>query len=142
MNRDNISVALAELKETLLLSNPIVCNLSASGLTLDCMPVLIAELEPLKQVFALDLLLNRIRATWQELLPVVESFLNGNVVQYLDLSMNYLPALESLQKDTVLLNTYKAFAERLSFGMDGNPSTHNKELDHWTKAARRFKREA
>ncbi|DBA98920.1 TPA: hypothetical protein ACH3X1_014666 [Trebouxia sp. C0004] len=140
LNQDNIFVALAELKETLLISNPTVCNLSASGLTLDSMPLLITELEPLKQVFALDLSLNHIRATWQELLPVVESFLN--VVQYLDLSMNYLPALQSLQKDTVLLNKYKAFGERLSFGLDGNPLTHNQEIDHWIKAAKRFKQEA
>ena len=31
LNQGNMSVALAELKESLLLDNPIVCNLSASG---------------------------------------------------------------------------------------------------------------
>ena len=31
LNHGNIFVALAELKESLLLDNPIVCNLSASG---------------------------------------------------------------------------------------------------------------
>ncbi|DBA73832.1 TPA: hypothetical protein ACH3X2_009582 [Trebouxia sp. C0005] len=106
------------------------------------MPVLIAELKPLTQVFALDLSLNQIRANWQDFLPVVKSFLNGNVVQYLDLSMNCLPALESLQKDTVLLDKYKSFGERLSFGLDGNPLNHNKEIDHWIQAARKFKQVA
>ncbi len=142
LNRDNISVALAELKETLLFDNRIVCNLSASGLTLDCLSVLPAQLKPLKHVYALDLSLNRIRATWQELLPVVKSFLDGDVVQYLDLSMNYLPGLQTLQEDTGLLNTYKSFGERSSFGLDGNPLTGNKEINHWIKAGRRFKQEA
>jgi len=126
LNRDNISVALAELKETLLFDNRIVCNLSASGLTLDCLSVLPAQLKPLKQ----------------ELLPVVKSFLDGDVVQYLDLSMNYLPGLQTLQEDTGLLNTYKSFGERSSFGLDGNPLTGNKEINHWIKAGRRFKQEA
>lgn len=90
LNQDNISVALAELKETLLGNHRIVCNLSASGLTLDCVSILPAQLKPLKHVYALDLSLNHIRATWQQL-PVLKSFLDDNVVQYLDLSMNYLP---------------------------------------------------
>ncbi len=134
LNRGNISVALAELKETLLLDNRIVCDLSASGLTLDCVSVLPAQLKPLEHVYALDLSLNRIRATWQELLPVVQSFLDGDVVQYLDLGMNYLPGLQTLQENTGLLNTYKSFGERLSLGLDGNPLTGNKEIDHWIKA--------
>lgn len=101
MNRDNISVALAELKETLLLDNRIVCDLSASGLTLDCVSALPAHLKPLEHVYALDLSLNRIRATWQELLPVVQSFLDGDVVQHLDLGTNYLPGLQTLQKTQI-----------------------------------------
>ena len=56
--------------------------------------------------------------------------------------MNYLPALETLQKDTDLLESYKSFGERLSLGLDGNPLTGNKELDQWIKAGRRFKQEA
>ena len=45
-------------------------------------------------------------------------------------------------RDTHLLNSYKSFGERLSFGLDGNPLTGNEELDHWIKAGRRFKQEA
>ena len=142
LNRDNICVALAELTDTLLGNNRIVCNLSASGLTLDCVIDLPAQLKPLKHVYALDLSLNRIQATWQQLLPVVKSFLDDNVVQYLDLGMNYLPALQTLQDDRDLLKSYKSFGERLSFGLDGNPLTGNEELDHWIKAGRRFKQEA
>ncbi|KAL3154952.1 hypothetical protein ABBQ38_011481 [Trebouxia sp. C0009 RCD-2024] len=142
LNQDNISVVLAELKETLLGDNRIVCNLSASGLTLDCVSILPAQLKPLKHVYALDLSLNRIRATWQQLLPVVKSFLDGKVVQYLDLSMNYLPALQTLQEDPHVLKSYKSFGETLSFGLDGNPLTGNEEIDHWITAGRRFKQEA
>lgn len=145
LNLSNISVALAELRDSLLLDNPIVCDLSASGLTLDCVTVLPAQLKPLEHVYALELSLNRIRATWQELLPVVQSFLDGDVVQYLDLGMNYLPGLpglQTLQKSTGLLNTYKSFGERLSLGLDGNPLTGNQEIGHWIQAGRRFKQEA
>lgn len=119
-----------------------MCNLSASGLTLDCVSVLPAQLKLLKYVYALDLSLKRIQATWQQLLPVVTSFLDGNVVQYLDLSMNPLPALEYLQEDPGLLDSYKSFGERLSLGLAGNPLTHDEEIDHWIKAGRKFKEEA
>ena len=54
-------------------------------------------------------------------------------MQYLDLSLNFLPALQTLQKDKGLFSTYKS-GERLSFGLDGNPLTGNGELDHWIKA--------
>ena len=115
LNRDNISVALAELKETLLGDNPIVCNLSASGLTLDCVSGLPAQLKPLKHVYALDLSLNRIRATWQQLLPVVKSFLDDDVVQYLVLSMNYLPSVQTLQADTSSFKQLQKFWREVEF---------------------------
>ena len=86
-------------------------------------------------MYALDLSVNRIRATWQELLPIVKSFLDGEVVLYLDLSTNYLPGLEALQENTTLLNTYKSFGERLCLRLDGNPLTGNEETDHWIKLA-------
>ena len=65
LNVDNIHGALTELRETLLFSNLFVCNLSASGLTLECVSVLPALLKPLAHVYALDLSLNQIRSTWQ-----------------------------------------------------------------------------
>lgn len=65
LNLDKISVALTELKETVLFSNRIVCNLSASGVTLECVSVLPDLLRPLAHLYALDLSLNHMRATWQ-----------------------------------------------------------------------------
>lgn len=116
-HRHNVYVALSELKQLLPLSNRVVCKLSASGLTLDCASVLLAELKPLERVYALDLSLNHIRATWQELLPVVKT------VRHLDLSINYLPALQTLQEDFDLLNAYKSLGKKLSLDLDGNPLT-------------------
>ena len=70
-------------------------------------------------VYALDLSLNRIKADWEELLPIVRDFLGTKTVEYLDLSLNYLPALETLQQSDVLLRGYTAYGETLSLGVDG-----------------------
>ena len=97
LTRENIHLVLAELQEIFLVAERLVCNLSASGLTLDCVPILPAHLKFVKPVYALDLSLIQIGANWQELMPVVKSFLDDNTVQYLDLDINCLPALQTLQ---------------------------------------------
>jgi len=48
------------------------------------------------KVAALDLSFNRIRCnSWEETEPVLDQLLGDGVVQYLDLSNNYLLALET-----------------------------------------------
>ena len=48
------------------------------------------------KVVALDLSFNRIRCnSWEEIKPVLDQLLGDGVVQYLDLSNNYLLALET-----------------------------------------------
>ena len=47
-----------------------------------------------------------------------------------------------MENDADLLQTYTGFGEKLSLGLDGNPLTGNKNIDHWIIAGRRFKREA
>lgn len=72
----------------------------------------------------------------------MKSLLDHDVVQYLALGMNALPPVQTLQKDAALSSMYRSYGKRLSFGLDGNPLTGSDELDHWIKAARRFKEEA
>lgn len=145
LDSKNISVALDELNKELRVGGRVTCNLSSSGLTLDCVRGLPAQLRSLSvdtRVYALDLSLNRITAGWAELLPIVEDFLSANTVEYLDLSLNFLPALETLQQSDVLLRGYTAYGERLSLDVDGNFLTGKQEYDRWVLGARKFKREA
>ena len=145
LNSENMSLALEELNRELRFGGRVTCNLSSSGLTLDCVRGLPDQLRSLSadtRVYDLDLSLNRITAGWKELLPVVRDFLSTKTVEYLDLSLNYLPALETLQQNDVLLRDYTAYGERLSLGVDGNFLTGDQEYDRWILGARRFKREA
>lgn len=145
LDSKNISESLNELYRELRFGGRVTCNLSMSGLTLDCvrrLPDQLRSLSPDIRVYALDLSLNRIRSGWEELLPIVQDFLSTETVEYLDLSLNYLPALETLQQDDVLLRAYTAYGERLSLGLDGNFLTGKEECDRWILSARKFKHEA
>ncbi|KAA6427624.1 MAG: hypothetical protein FRX49_02287 [Trebouxia sp. A1-2] len=145
LDSKNISIALDELKRELRFGGRVTCNLSSSGLTLDCVRGLPDQLRSLSanvRLYALDLSLNRITANWEELLPIVRDFLGTKTVEYLDLSLNYLPALETLQQSDVLLRGYVSYGDRLSLGVDGNFLTGDQEYDRWILGARKFKREA
>ncbi|KAL3139902.1 hypothetical protein ABBQ38_004194 [Trebouxia sp. C0009 RCD-2024] len=141
LHSKNISVALDALNKELRFGGRVTCNLSSSGLTLDCVRGL-RSLSADTRVYALDLSLNRIKAGWAELLPIVEDFLSANTVEYLDLSLNYLPALETLHESDVLLRGYTAYGEILCLDVDGNFLTGKQEYDRWVRGARKFKREA
>lgn len=145
LDSSNITVALDELKGELRFGGPVTCNMSSSGLTLDCVRALPNQLRSLSaygRVYALDLSLNRIQADWNDLLPIVQDFLENKTVEYLDLSLNHLPPLDALQQNRALLHDYTKYGDQLSLGVDGNFLTGNEDYDRWVRGARRFKREA
>ena len=116
LDRGNISVALAELKKTMLCDNRIVCNLSASGLTLDCVSVLPAQLKPLKYVYALDLSSNRIRATWPQL--CCRELFGWQRCAIPGPKHEPVATHRDFARRPGLLDSYKSFGERLSLGFD------------------------
>lgn len=65
---------------------------------------------------------------------------NDDLVQFLDLGLNYLPPLQSLVEDPAMFEKLKVFGSRLGLGMDGTPCTGNKGIDYWILNARNFKR--
>ena len=74
----------------------VMVNLSDNDLTLTSVRDLIQLLQQDKRIqgiVALDLSLNRIQATWEEIAPVIATLLKKSLVQNLNLSLNYLPAL-------------------------------------------------
>jgi len=92
-------------------------------------------------VFALDLSLNRINASsWGEVCRLARKFMDA--VEYLDLSLIYLPPLQSLKEDKVAEKKLKDFRDRLSLGSDCNSFCGDPDVHHWTRNARRFKQEA
>ena len=94
------------------------------------------------RVFALDMSMNRIQTDWTSLNEIINRLLGSNLVQYLDLGMNYLPALSSLDESLLVKQNFAKLGQRLSLALDCNSYTGIADFDHWTKNARTFKREA
>ncbi len=96
------------------------------------------------KVAALDLSFNRIRCnSWEETEPVLDQLLGDGVVQYLDLSNNYLLALETWKQNRRMSEKFKKIGNRLSLlGFDSNPFTGNSDIDFWLRNARAFKQQA
>ena len=65
--------------------------------------------------------------------------LNDDLVQFLDLGLNYLLPLQSLVEDPAMFEKFKVLGSRRSLGMNGTPCTGNKGIDYWILNARNFK---
>ncbi len=114
-------------------SDSIVSDLSSSGLTLEAAFQLAELMQAQTGVFALDLSLNRINASsWGEVCRLARKFMDA--VEWLDLSLIYLPPLQSLKEDKVAEKKVKDFRDRLSLGSDCNSFCG----DPWTRNARRY----
>lgn len=144
LNEKTIPIVMQELKQRQNLgfdSDSIVCDLSSNGLTLEAAFQLAEHMQAQTGVFALDLSLNRIRvSSWAEVCRLARKPLDA--AELLDLSLNYLPPLESLKEDKVAEKELKGFGDRLSLGSDCNSLCGDPDVDHWTRNARRFKQEA
>ena len=92
-------------------------------------------------VFALDLSMNRIRADWSALNDVVNRLLGSNLVQLLDLGMNYLPNLSTLAVFPSIKQNFLNFGRRVSLALDCNTLNGIADHDWWVESARTFKRE-
>ena len=125
---------------------PSVVNLSDNDLTLTSVRELAQLLDKDKSVqglLALDLSLNRIRATsWEEITPLIDLLLNKPLVQNLNLSLNSLPALETLNDDPQMKEELYSYGRRLSLGYDNQMNIGEPDVDYWTQNAREFKRVA
>lgn len=146
LDQNGVSRVLQELSRVARRHDFLVCNLSEGKMTLEVLATLPSRLERVcgSQIVALDLSFNRILCnSWEEIEPVLDQLLGKRIVQYLDLSNNYLPALETLQQDKRLSEKVKNFGNRLSLlGCDSNPFTGNADIDYWICNARAFKQEA
>ena len=63
-------------------------------------------------------------------------------MEFLDLSLSYLPPLQSLKDDKVAEKELKGFRDRLSLGSDCDCFCGDPDADHWIRSARRFKQAA
>ncbi|DBA89733.1 TPA: hypothetical protein ACH3X2_004614 [Trebouxia sp. C0005] len=144
LDEKTLPVVVQELKQRAALgldSDSIVCDPSSSGLTLEVALQLAELLQPRTGLFALDLSLNRINVnSWDDVCRLARGFLDA--VEYLDLSLNYLPSLQSLTQDKVAEKELKGFRDTLSLGSDCNSFCGDPDVDNCTRNARRFKQEA
>lgn len=123
----------------------VLVNLSDNDLTLTTVRELVESLEKTKDIhglLALDLSLNRVQASWEEIVPLIATLLKKPLVQYLNLSLNYLPALETLDNDPLVKQELYSYGRRLSLGYTYQLLIGEPDVDYWTQNAREFKRVA
>ena len=121
----------------------VVVNLSENDLTFSSVRELVdllSKREPATRLLAVDLSLNRMQASWKEMSVVTAALLEQQLVQYLNLSLNYLPALETLSQDSEIERKLGSYGCRLSLGFDHEGSIGEPAIDDWTQNARNFKR--
>ena len=70
------------------------------------------------RVFALDMSVNRTQTGWTSLTPILNTLLGEQLVQYLDLGINYLPPLTSLKALPAEKQIFRKFGQQLSLGLD------------------------
>ena len=121
----------------------VMANLSDNDLTLTPVRELAELLGKDKQIqglLALDLALNQIEASWEEIAPVIATLLKEPLVQNLRLSLNFLPALETLNNNPAVKQELYSYGRRLSLGYDNQALVGEPEMDYWTHNAWEFKR--
>lgn len=59
-----------------------------------------------------------IQASWEEICPIIATLLNEKFVHYLNLSLKYLPALETLNANPSRKKELYSYDKRLSLGFD------------------------
>lgn len=123
----------------------VLVNLSDNDLTLTSVRELVELLDINKDIhgiLALDLSLNRVQASWEEIVPLIATLLKNPLVQYLNLSLNYLPALETLNDNPSVKQELYSYGRRLSLGYNNQLLVGEPDVDYWTQNAREFKRVA
>ena len=99
--------------------NPLVVHLAGGTLHFEHLERLTMHFERTQtRVFALDMSMNRIQTDWASLNEIVNRLLVSSLVWYLDLGMNYLPAISSLDESLAVTKLCKAGTEtKLEFGL-------------------------
>jgi len=146
LDQHGVSTVLEELSTIAPQYDFLICNLADGRMTFEVLAALPSRLEEVcgSKIVAVDLSFNRILCnSWEEIEPVLDQLLGKRIVQFLDLSYNDLPALETLQQNSRLSEKVRNFGNRLSLlGRDGNPLTGNADIDYWICNARAFKQAA
>ena len=125
------------------LHQPVVVSLAGANLQFRHLQKLVKHFEQTEtRVFALDTSQNRIQADWASLDVEVNKLMGPGLVWYLDLGMNYLPAISSLDQFESVRHNFLQFGQRLSLALDCDSYTGVADVDRWIKSARTFKTEA
>ena len=125
------------------LHQPVTFSLVGANLQFRHFQKLIKHFEQTQtRVFALDMSMNRIQADWASLNVEVNRLLGPGLVLYLDLGMNYLPAISSLDQSESVRHNFLQLGQRLSLALDCDSYTGVADVDWWIRNARTFKTEA
>lgn len=110
LSNDTLGELVEEVASQITRSGPdrITVNLSNNDLTLPVLRKLVDLLrshDSCRTMLALDVSLNRVQASWEEISSLIAALLKESrnsprLVGHLNLSLNFLPALESLNEHT------------------------------------------
>ncbi len=143
LNDELFNTVLHEVTTVSSLHHPVVVYLAGANLHFQHLHRLTHHFEQTQtRVFALDMSLNRIQTDWASLNEVVNRLLGSKLVGYLDLGMNHLPAISSLNESSAVKQNFMKLGQRLSLGLDCDSYTGIADFDWWVKNARTFKTEA
>jgi hypothetical protein len=143
LNDELFDTVLHKVTTVSTLRNPVVVHLAGANLHFQHLQRLTNHFEQAQtRVFALDMSMNRNQTDWASLNEVVNRLLGSNLVGYLDLGMNYLPAISSLDESLAVKQNFAKLGQRLSLALDCDSYTGIADFDWWIKNARTFKREA
>ncbi len=115
LNDELFDTVLHEVTNVSSLRNPVVVYLAGANLHFQHLQKLTHHFEQTQsRVFALDMSMNLIQTDWASLNEVVNRLLGSNLVGYLDLGMNYLPAISSLDESLAVKQNFMKLGQRLS----------------------------
>lgn len=150
LTNDTLGELVEEVANQVTRSGPdrIVVNLSNNDLTLPVLRKLVELLrshDSFRTMLALDVSLNRIEASWEEISPLIAALLKESrnsprLVGYLNLSLNFLPALETLNENHRVKADLYSYGKSLSLGFDYQMLVGVPDVDHWTLNSREFAR--
>jgi hypothetical protein len=110
LDQHGVSTVLQELSTVARQHDFLICNLADGRMTFEVLATLPSRLEEVcgGKIVALDLSFNCILCnSCEEIEPVLDQLLGKRIVQYLDLSYNDLPDLETLQQNNRLSEKVK-----------------------------------
>lgn len=121
---DDLFDVLQKVTSVSRLRLPMLVDLSAAHLQCHQQLQLTEQYERTEtKVLALGVVQNRIQTDRASLNQIMDKLVNQNLIWYMDLGMNYLPPISSLEQSLAVEQNFLGFGQRLNLAVDCNRYT-------------------